>query len=347
MVLLSFSAAIMKFFTRFCIIVLCAFAVQEAFAQSNVIQLRNGTANSMTLLASTGGHLSLTFPSTNGSSGQALTTDGSGILSWSTPASSINSLTDAVSNATSNTLILGLEPAGLTVNALRNTSVGLGALTAIDQGDDNTVLGFNAGLGITTGSTNTLVGTSAGSALTTTSGNVMIGFQAGSQETGSNKLYIANSNTASPLIAGDFSASTLTFNGATTTTGTTTMNGRTVFSVTTAGSAVTATGTSGAGAPDIIASSFTTSYYAVTVNAVASTAGFVQIPAGTTEGQVLYLKLTFASATGNPTVTVVNSDNTNTILVYDGTGADVIVAHLMYTTAQGWIIWSAIEYDNP
>jgi hypothetical protein len=43
---------------------------------------------------------------------------------------------------------------------------------------------------------------------------VFIGYQAGLTETQSNKLYIANSSTSTPLIAGDFSASTVRINGA-------------------------------------------------------------------------------------------------------------------------------------
>lgn len=46
-----------------------------------------------------------------------------------------------------------------------------------------------------------------------TNANVLIGLNAGLQETSSNKLYVANSNTASPLIYGDFVAQYLTFNG--------------------------------------------------------------------------------------------------------------------------------------
>jgi hypothetical protein len=44
---------------------------------------------------------------------------------------------------------------------------------------------------------------------------VFLGYYAGGQELGSNKLYIANSNTTTPLIYGDFTASKLTFNGKT------------------------------------------------------------------------------------------------------------------------------------
>ena len=44
-------------------------------------------------------------------------------------------------------------------------------------------------------------------------GNVAIGYNAGALETGSNKLYIANTNTSTPLLYGDFSADKLTING--------------------------------------------------------------------------------------------------------------------------------------
>jgi hypothetical protein len=61
-------------------------------------------------------------------------------------------------------------------------------LNAISSGTANTVLGYQSGFNLSTGA-----------------GNVFLGYQAGYNETGSNKLYIANSNTSSPLIYGDFS----------------------------------------------------------------------------------------------------------------------------------------------
>ncbi len=45
------------------------------------------------------------------------------------------------------------------------------------------------------------------------SGNVFIGSNAGDDEVGDNKLYIDNSNTATPLIHGDFAGNILTING--------------------------------------------------------------------------------------------------------------------------------------
>ncbi len=76
---------------------------------------------------------------------------------------------------------------------------------------DLTAVGFKAGYAITTGNQNTLIGSSAGAGLTSGGSNVMIGYQAGSAEsTNSNRLYIANSSTSTPLIFGDFSTAKLT-----------------------------------------------------------------------------------------------------------------------------------------
>jgi len=43
---------------------------------------------------------------------------------------------------------------------------------------------------------------------------------------------------------------------------------------------------------------------------------------------------------------VVNSNSTNTAMVYDGTGSDEIIAHMLYTSTKGWVVFSALEYDN-
>ena len=82
----------------------------------------------------------------------------------------------------------------------RNVAVGSSALkgTVGASGGDNTAIGHEAGYNL---------GISG-------SGNVFIGAYAGYSETGSNKLYISNSNTSSPLIKGDFASSTVEINGA-------------------------------------------------------------------------------------------------------------------------------------
>ncbi len=118
----------------------------------------------------------------------------------------------------------------------RNTAIGTQALLLCQTCNDNIAIGINAGSNVTSGSLNTFIGNSAGSANngnyntaigsnallsnnpgnenaalgsdagrnSTGSRNVFLGYQAGYNETGSDKLYIENSNTASPLLFGDF-----------------------------------------------------------------------------------------------------------------------------------------------
>jgi hypothetical protein len=105
-----------------------------------------------------------------------------------------------------------------TQNTCVGSQAGYGATTF--TAGNLTAVGFKAGYAITTGNQNTLIGSSAGAGLTSGGSNVMIGYQAGSAETtNSNKLYIANSNTATPLIYGDFSTPAITINGSLTATG--------------------------------------------------------------------------------------------------------------------------------
>ena len=82
-----------------------------------------------------------------------------------------------------------------------------------EVGNGNSMLGFMTGHDITGGDNNVFLGNYAGYNIETGSGNVFIGYQTGYSETGSNKLYIDNSSTASPLIYGDFNSNILTING--------------------------------------------------------------------------------------------------------------------------------------
>jgi hypothetical protein len=110
-----------------------------------------------------------------------------------------------------------------------STFIGGQAGMANQSGHGNTFLGFSAGVGNTglrntligayaglfnnTGNWNTFVGYAAGNDNTSGSGNVFLGNRAGFYETGSNKLYIANEFTTTPLIYGEFDNKILTING--------------------------------------------------------------------------------------------------------------------------------------
>jgi hypothetical protein len=98
-------------------------------------------------------------------------------------------------NTVSNLVVIGSK-------ALWNNTIGAG----------NTVVGYQGMYSNITGGTNTAIGNSAGY-LNTGSGNVFVGYNAGYNETTSNKLYIDNSNTASPLLYGDFATNLLRVNG--------------------------------------------------------------------------------------------------------------------------------------
>ena len=94
-----------------------------------------------------------------------------------------------------------------------NTAVGVDALKSNTSGSSNTIIGQSALSANTIGERNTVIGLGAGESNITGSGNVIIGYQAGAKELGSNKLYISNSNTESPLIGGDFSSNQVDING--------------------------------------------------------------------------------------------------------------------------------------
>jgi len=94
-----------------------------------------------------------------------------------------------------------------------NAFLGYNAGRFNTTGSSNTFIGLQAGYSNTTGYDNTFVGNSVGGLNTTGSGNVFVGQSAGYYETGSNKLYIANSGTSAPLIYGEFNTGILAVSG--------------------------------------------------------------------------------------------------------------------------------------
>ena len=118
------------------------------------------------------------------------------------------------------------------VGGQNNTAVGYEAMVSNSSGTQNTAMGnfalryntlghYNVGVGYysnaynQTGSNNTTIGYQAGlgTDLHNTSGNIFIGYKAGFNETASNKLYIENSTSSSPLIYGEFDNDILAVNG--------------------------------------------------------------------------------------------------------------------------------------
>jgi hypothetical protein len=110
---------------------------------------------------------------------------------------------------------VGYEAMVLNESGDKNTALGYAALNENKTGAENTAVGVDAmpGKGGTLKSRNTALGYKAGFEAEG-EGNVFIGVEAGAKEKGSDKLYIANSNTTEPLLLGDFAAKILTINGA-------------------------------------------------------------------------------------------------------------------------------------
>ena len=97
-----------------------------------------------------------------------------------------------------------------------NTAVGSQALMSAYEsattGSSNTAIGYYALQEMKTGSKNTAVGQDAGTTNMTGSSNVFLGYWAGAYEGGSNRLYISNSGTSTPLIYGQFDTGKLCIN---------------------------------------------------------------------------------------------------------------------------------------
>ena len=96
---------------------------------------------------------------------------------------------------------------------LSNTAIGNNSLLENTTGSGNLALGYNAGRA-TVGDNNVFVGYETGSnGDDTKSGSVFIGYQAGYDEGNSNRLYIENSSSTTPLIYGEFENDFLRING--------------------------------------------------------------------------------------------------------------------------------------
>ncbi|MDD3044757.1 MAG: tail fiber domain-containing protein [Candidatus Delongbacteria bacterium] len=111
----------------------------------------------------------------------------------------------------SNTFIGSSAGGNGTGSGSNNTYLGYLSGAYTSTGSSNLMLGDRAGYNIRTGNNNVGIGYRAGYSNQSGAGNVMLGYEAGFSETGSNKLYIANSNTTTPLIKGTFPNTDLTF----------------------------------------------------------------------------------------------------------------------------------------
>ena len=118
-------------------------------------------------------------------------------------------------DSSNNNTAIGSNSLILLQKGSSNTAMGSGSLYTMVTGESNTVIGDYAGFNVDTGRYNVMIGYRSGYANSPrySSGNVFLGYMSGYNETGSNKLYIENSSSSSPLIGGDFSADEVYING--------------------------------------------------------------------------------------------------------------------------------------
>jgi len=107
----------------------------------------------------------------------------------------------------------GNQAAQNNTKGCNNVSIGWRAQLCNTKGCDSIAIGHDALFTNVSGSSNIAIGACALCLNVSGNRNIAIGCCAGFSETGSDKLYIANSGTIYPLICGDFAARSLCFNG--------------------------------------------------------------------------------------------------------------------------------------
>nr|NQU93004.1 hypothetical protein [Bacteroidota bacterium] len=115
-----------------------------------------------------------------------------------------------------NNTAIGTSTLRMNTSGDYNTATGYMAANRNTTGNGNTVVGYKANFNNKTGSNNTIIGCEAGEGFEfwgNQSGSVYIGYQAGRSSVQSNRLFIENSDSNSPLIYGEFDNDLLCFNG--------------------------------------------------------------------------------------------------------------------------------------
>jgi hypothetical protein len=168
--------------------------------RDNVTGQRNIAIGSGAMLLNNGGDTNIAI----GDDAMAVSTSGSNNVSIGTQTLFRNTTGN-------NNVALGGTALRENTIGINNVALGYRALYNTET-NANIAIGYESGYTNSSGTQNTFVGTGSGH-LTTGSGNLFLGYQAGYNETGSNKLYISNSNSANPLIYGEFDNDILRFNG--------------------------------------------------------------------------------------------------------------------------------------
>lgn len=196
----------------------------EVVNTGNHIFIGQSAGESHNLATATNGNIGIGLSALSditSSTGNNLTAVGSYALRFLTNGHSNTAIgANALSNITSGTgnTSIGANSLQYATSGSGNIAFGYGALRNKTGGSNNIAIGTGTLGNNITGADNVAVGDYAGSTNTGT-GNVFIGNNAGQNASSeSNKLFIENSNSASPLIWGDFSADSISIHGSITST---------------------------------------------------------------------------------------------------------------------------------
>ena len=232
----------MNHFTTFFTIVFILFGSMSIFAQGVAINTDGSAANNSAILDASSNSKGVLIPRMTLAERDNIASPSTELLIYQTDntpgfyfyngtawvvvgdgATSINSLYDGKTGGHS--VFLGNNSGTVDDGSDNwNTGIGEGVLPVNTAGSYNTVVGDRGMQSNETGWNNTAIGHKALYSNVLGNGNIAIGFEAGYNETGSNKLYIDNSNTDNPLIYGEFDNDNVTINGTLNVKGTAAIN---------------------------------------------------------------------------------------------------------------------------
>ena len=147
---------------------------------------------------------SLTLPTSDGTSGQVLQTNGSGTLSFTTisggGASSLDDLSDVLIE--NNSLFVGTDPSSTTSTAQSNVSLGISCMGSITTGDNNVSIGFESLKVSTTAHSNTAIGYQSLTGTLTANKNTAVGYKSGNSITSGGRNVVIGHDSALTLSTG-------------------------------------------------------------------------------------------------------------------------------------------------